>query len=40
LFVLGFPNPFLGAGWNRIGFFAEDWAKKGHVVEVLGAFDA
>jgi glycosyltransferase involved in cell wall biosynthesis len=38
LFVLGFPNPFPGAGWTRIGFFAEDWSKKGHAVEVLGAF--
>jgi len=38
LFVLGFPNPFPGAGWTRIGFFAKDWSKKGHSVEVLGAF--
>jgi len=38
LFVLGFPNPFPGAGWTRIGFFADAWAKKGHSVEVLGAF--
>ena len=39
LFVLGSPNPFPGAGWTRIGFFAEDWSKKGHAVEVLGAFN-
>ena len=38
LFVLGFPNPFPGAGWSRIGFFAKDWSGKGHVVEALGAF--
>jgi len=38
LFVLGFPNPFPGAGWTRIGFFAEDWSRKGHAVEVLGTF--
>jgi len=38
LFVLGFPNPFPGAAWTRMGFFAEDWAKKGNAVEVLGAF--
>jgi len=38
LFVLGYPNPFPGAGWTRIGFFAEDWSKKGHAVEVLGTF--
>jgi len=31
LFILGFVNPFAGAGWTRIGFFAEDWAKKGNV---------
>jgi len=39
LFILGFANPFAGAGWTRIGFFAEDWAKKGNVVEVLGTFN-
>jgi glycosyltransferase involved in cell wall biosynthesis len=38
LFVLGFPNPFPGAAWTRIGFFAKDWSKKGHSVEVLGIF--
>ena len=38
LFVLGFPNPFAGAAWTRIGFFADAWSKKGHTVGVLGAF--
>ena len=38
LFVLGFPNPFPGAAWTRIGFFAKDWSKKGYSVEVLGTF--
>ena len=38
LFVLGFPNPFPGAGWTRIGFFAKDWSNKGNAIEVLGAF--
>ena len=38
LFFLGFPNPFPGAGWTRIGFFADAWSKKGHSIEVLGAF--
>ena len=38
LFVLGFPNPFPGAAWTRIGFFTKDWSKKGHPVEVLGTF--
>jgi glycosyltransferase involved in cell wall biosynthesis len=38
LFVLGFSNPFPGAAWTRIGFFAEAWSKKSHSVEILGAF--
>ena len=38
LFVLGRPNPFPGAAWTRIGFLAEDWSKKGHTIDVLGAF--
>jgi glycosyltransferase involved in cell wall biosynthesis len=38
LFVLGFANPFAGAGWTRIGFFADKWSGKGHIIEVLGAF--
>jgi colanic acid biosynthesis glycosyl transferase WcaI len=38
LFVLGFPNPSIGADWTRIGFFADAWSKKGHSIEILGAF--
>ena len=38
LFVLGFPNPFPGAAWTRVGFFATHWSRKGHLIEVLGAF--
>ncbi len=38
VFALGSSNPFPGAGWTRIGFFAKDWSKKGHHVEVLGTF--
>jgi len=38
LFVLGFPNPFPGAAWTRIGFFATQWSKRGHSIEVLGTF--
>ena len=38
LFFLGFPNPFPGAAWTRIGFFADQWSRKGHSVEILGTF--
>lgn len=38
LFALGFPNPFPGAGWTRIGFFADAWSKRGHSIEILGTF--
>jgi len=38
LFVLGFPNPFPGAAWTRVSFFADKWSKKGHIVEILGTF--
>jgi hypothetical protein len=38
LSVLGFANPFVGAGWTRISFFADQWSRKGHIIEVLGAF--
>lgn len=38
LFILVFPSLFPDAGWTRIGFFANAWSKKGHLVEVLGAF--
>ena len=33
LFILGFANPFAGAGWTRIGFFADKWSRKGHAIE-------
>jgi len=38
LFILGFPNPYPGAAWSRVGFFAEAWSKKGNRIDVLGAF--
>jgi len=38
LFVLGFPNPFAGAAWTRIGFLSETWSKQGFAVDVLGTF--
>ena len=38
LFVLGFPNPFPGAAWTRIGFLAEKWSKQGFDVDILGTF--
>jgi len=38
LFFLGFPNPFAGAAWSRIGFFAEYFRKKGCKVYVIGIF--
>lgn len=38
LFILGLPNPFPGAGWARIGSFAEFFSNKGYAVDVLGAF--
>jgi len=38
LFILGSPNPSPGAAWTRIGFFAEAWSRKGHLVDVLGTF--
>lgn len=38
LLFLGFPNPFPGAAWARVGFFAEKWSKMGHSVGVLRIF--
>jgi len=38
LFFLGCPNPFPGAAWTRIGFFADQWSRSGHSIEVLGTF--
>jgi glycosyltransferase involved in cell wall biosynthesis len=39
LFVLGLQNPFSGAAYTRVGFFAEDFAGRGHKSSVLGTFD-
>jgi len=38
LFFLGSANPFPGAGWTRIGFFAKYFKDKGHDVAVIGVF--
>ena len=38
LFFLGFPNPFPGAGWTRIGFFAKHFKDRGYKVAVIGIF--
>jgi len=38
LFVLGSPNPFAGAGWARIGFFAKYFKDRGCYVTVVGIF--
>jgi len=38
LFALGSPNPFPGAGWTRIGFFAKNLSNNGHKIEVLGTY--
>lgn len=38
LFVLGYANPFSGAAWSRVGFFAKDWSNKGHKIDVIGSF--
>ncbi|MCK4884869.1 hypothetical protein KAS24_02250, partial [Candidatus Bathyarchaeota archaeon] len=38
LLILGSPNPFPGAAWTRIGFFAKSWANKTNQVDVLGTF--
>lgn len=38
LFFLGFPNPFPGAAWTRIGFFAHYFKSKGHKIDVAGVF--
>ncbi|MCC6004531.1 MAG: glycosyltransferase family 4 protein [Thermofilum sp.] len=38
LFFLGFPNPFPGAGWTRIGFFAKYFKDRGYDVAVIGTF--
>ncbi|MHA1596622.1 MAG: glycosyltransferase family 4 protein [Candidatus Asgardarchaeia archaeon] len=38
VFFLGFSNPFPGAAWTRIGFFAEYLKSKGLNVSVVGRF--
>jgi len=38
LFFLGFRNPFPGACWVRVGFFARYFRSRGHVVGVVGVF--
>jgi glycosyltransferase involved in cell wall biosynthesis len=38
LFFLHYPNPFPGAGWIRIEFFAHHFKKKGSEVAIAGAF--
>jgi len=38
IFFLGYVNPYPGAGWTRIGFFAEYLAKRGCKVYVVGSF--
>ncbi len=38
LFVLHYPNPFSGAAWTRISFFAQFLKNKGHQVSINGAF--
>jgi colanic acid biosynthesis glycosyl transferase WcaI len=38
LFILGFPNPFAGAAWTRVSFFAEKWLAQGQSVNILGTF--
>jgi glycosyltransferase involved in cell wall biosynthesis len=38
LFFLGSANPFPGAGWTRIGFFAEHLKNRGYDVVVVGIF--
>jgi len=38
LLFLGYPNPYPGASWARIGFFAKYLYKKGYEVKVIGGF--
>jgi len=38
LFYLGFPNPFPGAGWSRIEFFARYFKDRGRNVAIVGIF--
>jgi len=38
LFILHYPNPFPGAAWTRISFFAQFLKDQGYEVSVNGAF--
>ena len=38
LFFLALPNPFPGAGWTRVGHFAQTTKERGHDVKVVGSF--
>lgn len=38
VFILGYPNPFPGAGWTRISFFARKFLEKGYDVAMFGTF--
>jgi len=38
LFFLHFPNPFPGAAWTRISFFADYFNRKGHTISIAGVF--
>jgi len=38
LFFLHSPNPFPGAGWTRISFFADYFNRKGHTISIAGVF--
>lgn len=40
VFFLHSPNPFPGAQWTRIEFFADYFQQMGHSVTVVGAFSA
>lgn len=38
LFFVALPNPFPGAGWTRVGHFAQTAKERGHDVKVVGSF--
>jgi glycosyltransferase involved in cell wall biosynthesis len=38
LISLHYPNPFPGAAWTRIEYFAEYFKNKGHQVSIIGVF--
>lgn len=39
MFLLHLPNPFPGAAWTRIGYFAEYFKNKGNEVSIAGIFN-